>query len=101
VCKAVKNSRRYRLPRRFHRPKPGWIGNSPEIRSEEDRIRTYAENAENSIGSIGSGAESGTLAAQNGWSNPGLAEVVQSWPRLPEALYAGILAMVWAACGAG
>jgi hypothetical protein len=46
-----------------------------------------------------SGAESGALDAQNRPCDADLAEVVQSWPSLPEALRAGILAMVRAARG--
>ncbi len=47
-----------------------------------------------------SGAESGALGAQNRPCDADLAEVVQSWPSLPDALRAGILAMVRAARGA-
>ena len=42
-----------------------------------------------------SGAESGALAI----TDPGLAELVEAWVRLPEAMKAGILAMVKAAHG--
>ncbi len=46
-----------------------------------------------------SGAESGALDAQNRLCDADLAEVVQTWPSLPKALRAGILAMVRAARG--
>lgn len=65
--------------------------------SGEDRNRTYAQNAGNSIGSVQSGAESGVLGAQNGPFDADLAAVVTAWPTLPAAIKAGILAMIGAA----
>ena len=44
-----------------------------------------------------SGAKSGALGAQNDPIDAELAEVVQAWPGLPDALRAGILAMIRAA----
>jgi hypothetical protein len=43
-----------------------------------------------------SGAECGALGAQNAHLDPDLAAVVEAWPNLPEAIKAGILAMVMA-----
>lgn len=44
--------------------------------------------------SVESGAECGALGASGTTFDPGLAVVVDSWPTLPEALKAGIVAMV-------
>ncbi|HEX5102184.1 MAG TPA: hypothetical protein VFV87_00125 [Pirellulaceae bacterium] len=44
-----------------------------------------------------SGAECGALGTQNAPLDPDLAAVVDAWPKLPEAIKAGILAMVTAA----
>jgi hypothetical protein len=44
-----------------------------------------------------SGAECGALGAQNAPLAPDLAAVVDAWPKLPDAIKAGILAMVLAA----
>ncbi len=41
-----------------------------------------------------SGAECGALGAREALNAPGLAEVVEAWPTLPEAIKAGILAMI-------
>jgi hypothetical protein len=41
-----------------------------------------------------SGADSGALAAQTTDQDPGLALVAKAWSKLPEAIKAGILAMV-------
>jgi hypothetical protein len=46
-----------------------------------------------------SGAESGALGAQNGLFDPRLASVIEAWPTLPEAIKAGIVAMVRASGG--
>jgi len=43
------------------------------------------------------GAESGALGAKKIPDDPDLAAVVEAWPKLPEAIKAGILAMVEAA----
>jgi hypothetical protein len=55
------------------------------------------DSSGNSTISDQSGAESGALGAQNGPDYPDLAEVAQAWPSLPEAIKAGILAMIRAA----
>ena len=47
------------------------------------------------------GALLGALAAEIGPSCPDLAAVVDAWPRLPEALRTGIVAMVKAAKRSG
>ena len=44
-----------------------------------------------------SGAECGALGAQGAQGDAGLAAVVDAWPTLPEAIKAGILAIVRAA----
>ena len=60
-----------------------------------------AEHGQKSSGNQGvgnqSGAESGALGAENAPIDPELAAVVDAWPALPEAIKAGILAMVTAA----
>ena len=45
------------------------------------------------------GTESGTLQGETGMFPPDLAEVIDAWPALPEAIKAGILATVKAAGG--
>ena len=47
-----------------------------------------------------SGTESGALGAQEAPLDPELAAVVDAWPALPEAIKAGILAMVETTAGA-
>jgi hypothetical protein len=54
---------------------------------------------ENSPLSAQGGAESGALALTNHAIDPALASVIRAWPTLPEAIRAGILAMVRAAGG--
>jgi len=43
------------------------------------------------------GAESGALGARGRQDDCGLAAVVEAWPKLPNALRAGILAIIQAA----
>jgi len=43
------------------------------------------------------GAESGALAPQTTAIDPSLAAIIDAWPMLPEAIRAGILALVRAA----
>jgi hypothetical protein len=46
---------------------------------------------------VPSGAESGALAPQAPTLDAGLASLIDAWPTLPEAIRAGIVAMVRAA----
>jgi len=46
-------------------------------------------------------AESGAVGAQNTEIDPELAKIVAAWPGLPDAIRAGIVAMVAAAGDAG
>jgi len=48
-----------------------------------------------------SGAQSGAVAARESPIDPEFAAVVNAWPALPEAIKAGILAMVRATGNAG
>jgi len=48
----------------------------------------------NSPISIQGGAESGALGAREAAVDPSLAAVVEAWPKLPDGIKAGILAMV-------
>jgi len=48
-----------------------------------------------------SGAESGALGAPETLADPDLRAVVEGWPELPEAVRAGIVAMVQAATETG
>jgi len=41
-----------------------------------------------------SSAESGALDAENGLKDPDLGAIIDAWPGLPDAIKAGILAMV-------
>jgi len=45
------------------------------------------------------GAESGADSPKTPCIDPELAKVIDAWPMLPEAIRAGIVAMVKAACG--
>jgi hypothetical protein len=55
------------------------------------------ESTENTATSPTGGAESGALGAREAPIDPSLAAVVDAWPALPDAIKAGILAMVLAA----
>ena len=57
------------------------------------------DSSGNSSAATQSGAECGALGALSGPFDPDLAAIVEAWPSLPEALRAGILAMVRAANG--
>jgi hypothetical protein len=65
--------------------------------SGEDRIRTPPENAAVTGDSAPSGAESGAIEAREAILDPELTAVIDAWPVLPEAIRAGILAMIRAA----
>jgi hypothetical protein len=56
------------------------------------------KNTGNDGGGDQSGAECGALEARDAPSDLDLAAVVDAWPALPDAIKAGILAMIRAAC---
>lgn len=60
-------------------------------------IRTPRKNAGKTQVTNQSGAESGALGAREAPIDPELAAVVEAWPALPDAIKAGILAMIRAA----
>jgi hypothetical protein len=60
-------------------------------------IESPANSSDNDTVSISSGAKSGANDSQNGRIDPDLARVVERWDALPEAIRAGIVAMVKAA----
>jgi hypothetical protein len=62
-------------------------------------IELPTHSTENSTNPAPGGAESGALAPQNPAIDPALAALIDAWPTLPDAIRAGILAMVWAAGG--
>jgi hypothetical protein len=62
---------------------------------EFEGIEPHAHSPDNSTNPAPGGAKSGALAA----FDPDLAALVETWPRLPEPIRAGILAMVRAAGG--
>ena len=55
------------------------------------------ETPTNSSHSDQSGAESGALSAENHPTDPNLTLIISAWPRLPEPIKAGIIAMIQAA----
>jgi hypothetical protein len=59
----------------------------------EPRTKSTGKNAN----SQSSGAECGALGARGAEFEPILAGVVEAWPKLPEAIKAGILALIRAA----
>jgi len=63
--------------------------------------RTTPEYPEKPAISSQSGAESGALDVQNAEIDPRLVAIIDAWPALPEALKAGILAMVRTATAEG
>jgi hypothetical protein len=68
---------------------------SAELRtSGRAKIRTSVKKPENMDHLDQGGAESGALGARDVNLAPDLAEVVELWPTLPEAIRASILAMV-------
>ena len=75
-------------------PLPQTTCESFRFRSGEDRIRTPAENAGENAVSDQSSAESDAVGAQMAPIHPELGKVIKAWPTLPEAVRAGIVAMV-------
>ena len=63
-------------------------------------VEQAADFPGNSDGREQRGAECGTTGAPNLPIDPGPASVVEAWPTLPDAIKAGILAMVGTAKGA-
>ncbi len=61
------------------------------------RLEVPPKNTGNDGGGGQSGAESGALGAGEAPIGPDLAVVVDAWPKLPDAIKAGILAIVTAA----
>ena len=74
--------------------------NPPKKMAEVHGNRTHTENAGKAGVPVESGAESGALDARKAPDDPQLAEVIDAWPGLPDAVQAGILAMIRAAGGA-
>lgn len=62
-------------------------------------IEPHAHSPENTTNPNSGGAKSGALTPANPNIDTSLAMVIDAWPTLPEALRAGILAMVRAAGG--
>jgi hypothetical protein len=62
-------------------------------------IEPLTDSSENSTNPDPSGAKSGALAPEKPAIDPALAALIDVWPALPEAIRAGILAMVRAAGG--
>jgi hypothetical protein len=63
--------------------------------------RIYAENAGKTGVPLQSGAETGALDTEKPPIDRDLAAVNEAWPTLPEAIKAGILAMIRATGSAG
>jgi hypothetical protein len=62
-------------------------------------LEPSANSLDNSTNPASGGAESGALALQTFPIDPALAALIDAWPTLPEAIRAGIQAMVRAAGG--
>jgi hypothetical protein len=60
-------------------------------------LEQASESSRNPQVSDQGGAESGELCAENQPIDPNLTVIIEAWPTLPEAIKAGILAMVRAA----
>ena len=78
---------------------------SRRTRTYNPLIKSQTTDRRNSNQGIGKGRKTITLATSlphfNSNLPPELAEVVDAWPELPEAIRAGIVAMVRAASGNG
>ena len=64
---------------------------------ETKGLEQHQDSSEKTTVSEQGGAESGAQAASTAVSDPDLAAVVKAWPKLPEPVRAGIVAMVKAA----
>jgi hypothetical protein len=62
-------------------------------------IEPCENSPQNSTNPAPGGAKSGALTPTNPYIDPALAALIGAWPALPEAIRAGILAMVRAAGG--
>jgi hypothetical protein len=69
------------------------------MKSGEGGIRTLHEIPAKTALAVEGGAKSGALATEPRSIDPGLANLIDAWPTLPEAIRAGILALVRAAGG--
>jgi hypothetical protein len=64
-------------------------------------VEPTLDSLENPTISAQGGAKSGALASQQPIIDPALAALIDAWPTLPEAIRAGILAIVRAAVPEG
>ena len=62
-------------------------------------IEPLANSPENTANPAPGGAKNGALTSTSPTIDPALAALIDAWPTLPEAIRAGILAMVRAAGG--
>jgi len=62
-------------------------------------IEPHHHSPENSTNPAACGADSGAPTPSNTIIDPALAALIDAWPTLPDAIRAGILAMVRAAGG--
>ena len=69
------------------------------IDNGEGGIRTSSQISTKTVDFGQGGAKSGALAPESRSIDPALATIIDAWPTLPEAIRAGILAMVRAAGG--
>lgn len=75
----------------------GVVGYTIPIENGDDRNRTTRKNKRKTGVSVQSGAECGALDSRRANFPPELAAVIEAWPKLPEAIRIGILAMIGAA----
>ena len=76
-----------------------WICRKSLSDSGEGGIRTPSEISTKNVDFGQGGAESGALTPESTSIDPALATIIDAWPMLPEAIRAGILALVRAAGG--
>ena len=81
------------------RDHPDWSNAKIAKEVGKDKIRTCHENEGTTRGSVQSGAESGADGARQAQHDPQLATVIAAWHILPDAVKAGIVAMVKATHG--